>query len=165
MSSSQAMMFVPPNCDGAKVGLEYPSDKYALSGNHEAQEGIAMRKRSAAADVFNPACPSRHALELVSSKWALLVVPALADGPLRNNELLRRVGGVTQKMLTQTLRDLERSGLVIRTDHATVPPHVDYRLSRLGLSLSRTLVALDRWAETHHAALQAAAEQYDRGPK
>lgn len=112
-------------------------------------------------NVFSAACPSRKALELIGSKWALLVIPALAGGPVRNNELLRKIEGVSQKMLTQTLKDLERSGLVLREDHQTVPPHVEYWLSPLGMSLSDTLIALDRWAEKHHGALQAAQHAFD----
>jgi DNA-binding HxlR family transcriptional regulator len=109
-----------------------------------------------AADVYSPSCPSRRVLELIADKWALLVVPALRAGPMRNSELLRRIGGVSQKMLTQTLRELERNGLVLREDHQTVPPHVEYRLTELGRSLSTTLRAVDRWAEAHHAELDGA---------
>jgi DNA-binding HxlR family transcriptional regulator len=126
--------------------------------------GIAMpaSKKPAAvaeaapADVWSAGCPSRRVLELVANKWALLIIPLLRDEPLRNNELLRRVGGISQKMLTQTLRDLEINGLVLREDHQTVPPHVEYRLSPLGLSLSRTLIAVDRWAEANHAEIDGA---------
>lgn len=113
------------------------------------------------ANVLSQACPSRAALELVAGKWPLLVIPALAPGPLRNNELLRRVEGISQKVLSQTLRELARNGLVLREDHGTVPPHVEYRLSALGLSLSETLIALDRWAERHHDALRQAREDFD----
>lgn len=114
------------------------------------------------ADVFSAACPSRQALELVASKWTLLIIPALAAGTMRNNELLRRIGGVSQKMLTQTLKDLERNGLVLRIDRRTVPPHVEYQLSPLGRSLSGTLIALDRWAEHHHVELDDARARFDR---
>ncbi|AMG44520.1 winged helix-turn-helix transcriptional regulator [Achromobacter ruhlandii] len=116
-----------------------------------------------AADVFDAACPSRRALELISGKWVPLVLPALARGPLRNNELLRRLDGISQKMMTQTLRELERHGLVRREDMRTVPPHVRYHLTELGESLNVALVALDRWAETHHAQLDldAAARRHD----
>jgi DNA-binding HxlR family transcriptional regulator len=116
----------------------------------------------ASGNVFSQTCPSRQALELISSKWALLIVPALAEEPIRNNELMRRIEGVSQKMLTQTLKDLERNGLVIRTDHQTVPPHVEYRLSPLGRSLSSALVVLDRWAEQHHHHLQSARLAFDK---
>ncbi|MES2610187.1 MAG: helix-turn-helix domain-containing protein [Pseudomonadota bacterium] len=113
------------------------------------------------ANVLSRSCPSRAALELVAGKWALLVIPALADGPLRNSALLRRVEGISQKVLTQTLRELERNGLVLREDRQAIPPHVEYRLSTLGQSLSATLIALDRWAEHNHDALRLAREAFD----
>ncbi|MES2070669.1 MAG: helix-turn-helix domain-containing protein [Pseudomonadota bacterium] len=114
-------------------------------------------------DVFSQACPSRQALELIGSKWALLIIPALAAGPVRNNELLCKIEGVSQKMLTQTLKDLVRNGLVERRDYRLVPPHVEYQLSPLGKSLSKVLVPLDRWAEQHHEALQLARNDFDAG--
>jgi DNA-binding HxlR family transcriptional regulator len=114
-----------------------------------------------ASNVFSQACPSRQALELVASKWALLVIPALADGPVRNNELMRKIEGISQKMLTQTLKELVRNGLVLRLDHQTVPPHVEYQLSALGQSLSETLIPLDNWAERNHQNLKAARERFD----
>jgi DNA-binding HxlR family transcriptional regulator len=95
----------------------------------------------------------------------MLILPALAKAPMRNGALMRRVGGISQKMLTQTLRDLERNGLVVRDDLKTVPPHVEYRLSPLGRSLSDVLVTLDRWAERNFPALDAARDRFDaRGP-
>ena len=113
----------------------------------------------AGADVFNATCPSRRALELIANKWALLILPALRDGALRNHELKRRVGGVSQKMLTQTLRELEDNGLVQRHDHGTAAPHVEYRLTPLGRSLSEVLLAVDRWVETHHEQLRPAGRR------
>ncbi len=112
-------------------------------------------------DVFDPACSSRHALELIASKWAMLIISALEQGPMRNAALMRRLGDVSQKMLTQTLKELERNGLVVREDKKTVPPHVEYSLSPVGRSLSETLLVLDRWAETHFGALDAARDRYD----
>lgn len=112
-------------------------------------------------NVFDASCSARHALELIASKWALLIMPALAAGPMRNNALLRKIGGVSQKMLTQTLKDLERNGLIIREDLKTVPPHVEYWLSPLGRSLSDALIALDRWAEQHAYELDAARDRFD----
>lgn len=103
------------------------------------------------ADVWSVDCPSRRVLELIANKWALLLIP-----------LLRKVGGISQKMLTQTLRELELNGLVLREDRQTVPPHVEYRLSPLGLSLSRTLIVVDRWAEANHAQIDAAREEATR---
>jgi DNA-binding HxlR family transcriptional regulator len=111
--------------------------------------------------VFNPACSARHALELIASRWTMLVLPALAEGPMRNGELLRLIGGISQKMLTQTLKELERSGLVVREDLQTVPLHVQYRLSPLGHSLSKSLIVLDRWAEQNFLAIDAAREHFD----
>ncbi|AHK43234.1 MULTISPECIES: helix-turn-helix domain-containing protein [Ensifer] len=112
-------------------------------------------------DVFDPTCSSRHALELIASKWAMLIISALEEGPMRNAALMRRLGDVSQKMLTQTLKELERNGLVIREDKKTVPPHVEYSLSAVGRSLSETLLVLDRWAETHFGTLDAARARYD----
>lgn len=80
---------------------------------------------------------------------------------MRNGALLRKVGGISQKMLTQTLRALERNGLVRRRDLQTIPPHVEYVLSDLSHSLKHTLIALDRWAECNFLALDKAREAYD----
>ncbi|MFT4185197.1 MAG: helix-turn-helix domain-containing protein [Rhizobium sp.] len=113
------------------------------------------------ADVFDSSCSARHALELIATKWAVLILSALAQGPMRNGALLRKIGGISQKMLTQTLKDLERNGLVEREDHRTIPPHVEYRLSDLGQSLEQTLIALDRWAECNFPALDKARERHD----
>lgn len=110
--------------------------------------------------VFDPNCSARDALELIASKWAILVLTALKDGPMRNGALLRKIGGVSQKMLTQTLRDLECNGLVGRRSLETVPPHVEYRLTALGTSLSDALSGLDRWAESNFARLDAARARY-----
>jgi DNA-binding HxlR family transcriptional regulator len=115
--------------------------------------------------VFDEACSARHALELIASKWTMLILPALAEGPMRNSALLRRIGGVSQKMLTQTLKELERNGLVIREDRRSVPPHVEYRLSPLGRSLSEALTSLDRWAERNFSELDAARERFDAAPR
>jgi DNA-binding HxlR family transcriptional regulator len=128
---------------------------YAPSGN---QEFELMRK---AGDIYDPSCSARDALGLIASKWAMLILPALADGPMRNAQLLRKIGGISQKVLTQTLRDLERNGLIVRKDMQTRPRHVEYQLSRLGVSLSRTLTILDRWAERNFPQLDAARARYD----
>lgn len=107
------------------------------------------------------ACPSQAVMTLLAGKWALPILTELARGPVRNNALLRRIDGVSQKVLTQNLRELERSGLIERIDHGTVPPSVEYRLTDLGRSLDRTLIGLDRWAERHQAALAEARAQHD----
>ncbi|MEM7193131.1 MAG: helix-turn-helix domain-containing protein [Pseudomonadota bacterium] len=110
--------------------------------------------------VFDPDCSARDALELISSKWAILTLSALSQGPMRNGALLRKIGGVSQKMLTQTLRDLECNGLVARKALEAVPPHVEYRLTPLGKSLSAALRGLDRWAERNFPRLDAARSAY-----
>jgi DNA-binding HxlR family transcriptional regulator len=115
-----------------------------------------------AGSVFDETCSARHALELISGKWAMLVLSALVEGPMRNADLMRKVGGISQKVLTETLRDLERNGLVIRDDFQTKPLHVEYRLSPLGASLSDALIVLDRWAERNFPELDDARERYDR---
>ncbi|HET6159310.1 MAG TPA: helix-turn-helix domain-containing protein [Dongiaceae bacterium] len=121
-----------------------------------------MRVVPAPGNVFDVDCSARHALELISSKWAMLILTALAEQPMRNGDLMRKIGGISQKVLTDTLRDLARNGLVIREDHRTMPLHVEYRLSTLGRSLSEALVVLDRWAEQNFPELDAARERYDR---
>lgn len=120
--------------------------------------------------VYAEACPSRAILELIADKWTLLILPALRRGRLRNGDLMRIIGGVSQKMLTQTLRELERNGLVDRIDHKEVPPRVEYELTELGRSLSDLMRKLDGWAEANLAAvLEARAafearEASDKGP-
>ncbi|WP_410209418.1 winged helix-turn-helix transcriptional regulator [Aquirhabdus sp.] len=99
-----------------------------------------------AAEQFIQACPSRQLIEVISNKWILYIIWALDSGTMRNNELLRKIEIISQKMLTQTLKEMIQQGWVIRTDYQTVPPHVDYRLSSLGMSLSEVLRPLDVWA-------------------
>ena len=105
-------------------------------------------------------CPSRSVVDLLASKWVLLLFPLLNKGPRRNADLLRSVGGVSQKMLTETLRDLEAHGLVARHDYRTVPPKVDYRLTKLGKTLARTISVLDRWVVEHHYEIADARERF-----
>lgn len=97
------------------------------------------------ADPWAAKCPSRALIELLASKWVLLLIPLLREGPRRNGELKRRVGGISQKMLTQTLRELEQRRLVTRRVRAAVPPHVEYELTPLGQSLAKAISALDDW--------------------
>ena len=108
-------------------------------------------------NVLSQGCVSRRALELVSEKWTALVVFALVGGPKRHADLLRMIEGVSQKMLTQTLRSLAVDGLVERRVLDPNPPqHVEYRLTPLGESLAEPLVALCRWAMDHLEAVQQA---------
>jgi DNA-binding HxlR family transcriptional regulator len=112
-------------------------------------------------DPYVAACPSRQTLDRIGDRWTILVFGALADGSKRFTELARRIEGVSQKMLTQTLRGLERDGLVTRTVHAAVPPRVDYELTALGRTLSGPIAALEQWALDHMADVLAAREAYD----
>jgi DNA-binding HxlR family transcriptional regulator len=106
-------------------------------------------------------CPGHEVLAAMSDKWLTLIVSALADGPLRHSELARIIAGASQKMLTQTLRKLQRDGLVIRTVTASVPPRVDYELTALGHSLLPIQRAVKAWAETHIDAIHKARERFD----
>lgn len=110
---------------------------------------------------WNADCPSRELLALIADKWVLLALPKLAHGPKRNGELLRALGGVSQKMLTQTLRAMERDGLIIRRDFGEVPPRVEYELTALGQSLAAPVAALDQWVVERFRAVEAARRNYD----
>ncbi len=112
-------------------------------------------------DAFLRDCPARMVLTLISDKWSLLAISALTGGPLRHGELRRRLEGVSPKMLTQTLRTLERHGLVRRTQYPTIPPQVEYSLTELGASLRTPVLALKGWAESNIAEIVRATEQYD----
>ncbi len=122
----------------------------------------ADRREAPAGDVYAEACPSRAILELIADKWTLLVIPALRRGPIRNGELLRIIEGVSQKMLTQTLRTLESNGLVRRIDYMEVPPRVEYELTELGRSLADTIKKLGAWAQEHISEVLAAREEFER---
>ncbi|GAA3473151.1 winged helix-turn-helix transcriptional regulator [Nonomuraea roseola] len=124
-----------------------------------AAERRAEAKR--AYDAYVAACPSRKLLDTLSDKWVSLVLNALADGSKRYSDLARTIAGVSQKMLTQTLRGLERDGLVTRTVTAAVPVRVDYRLTSLGESLLPLMAAIKQWAESHIDDVEAARLRYD----
>ena len=106
-------------------------------------------------------CPSRQILDRIGDTWSVLIVVLLAGGTHRYTELARRIQGVSPKMLTQTLRGLERDGLIERTVHPVVPPRVDYALTSLGHSLHGLVEGLEKWAETHIDDVQAARAAYD----
>jgi DNA-binding HxlR family transcriptional regulator len=113
------------------------------------------------ADAYLAACPSRQVLDLLANKWTMLVVCALENGPLRFGELRRRLDGITQKMLTQTLRGLERDGLVSRTVYPTIPPRVDYAITELGHNVAGLLDAIRVWSERHINDVFDARQTYD----
>jgi DNA-binding HxlR family transcriptional regulator len=107
-------------------------------------------------NVLDQNCESRQALDRLADKWTCLIVYALLDGPRRHGELRRTIQGISQKMLTQTLRSMEADGLVRRTVVDVIPPHVEYSLTPLGTTLSDPLVAICQWAMDHLAEMQAA---------
>ncbi|MFF9283432.1 winged helix-turn-helix transcriptional regulator [Streptomyces griseosporeus] len=123
----------------------------------------AQRREEAriAYDAFLRECPTNQLLGRLSDKWVSLVVSALAPGPLRYSDLGRKIAGVSPKMLTQTLRSLERDGILTRTVTPSVPVRVDYALTPLGRSLAQLLTAVKDWAENHFDEVHAARERYD----
>ncbi len=104
---------------------------------------------------------AREVLNRVGDKWSLQIVGALYDGPLRFSEVRRSIQGISQRMLTHTLRGLERDGLVTRTVYSTVPPRVDYGLTPLGQTLLVPVRALAVWADENRRTIQMARQQYD----
>lgn len=112
-------------------------------------------------DPYDPACPSRQLLDRIGDRWTVLVMGVLADGPARPRDIAARVGGITPKMLTQTLKTLERDGLVNRTAYAEVPPRVIYDLTPAGATLEPVARAIQSWVREHAASVVAARERYD----
>lgn len=106
--------------------------------------------------------PTKLILSRVGDKWSMLVVIALRDGALRFNEIKRAIGSISQRMLTLTLRNLERDGLVFREVTPTTPPRVDYELTGLGHSLRTPIEALGLWATEHRGEIEAAQKRFDR---
>lgn len=113
---------------------------------------------------YEAGCPSRRLLDRIGDRWTVLIVGALSGGPCRFSELQRTVGGVSQKMLTQTLRGLERDGLVVRTVYAQVPPRVEYELTSAGHTLRKPLKALENWSIDHFGQVAASQKAYDNLP-
>jgi DNA-binding HxlR family transcriptional regulator len=115
-------------------------------------------------DLFDAACPTRQLLDRVGTKWTTMLVLTLdrRDGELRFNELKRAMTGISQKMLTQTLRSLERDGLITRRVEPSVPPRVFYGLTPRGTSLAQPLAQLREWAETHMPQIQIDQNAFDR---
>lgn len=113
-------------------------------------------------NAYQAACPTRLMLNRIADKWTVLVLGLLALETKRFSLLQREIGGISQKMLTQTLRGLERDGLVLRTVYPEVPPRVEYSITPLGQTLVGLLAELRRWSETHIEAVVQAQQAYDQ---
>lgn len=114
-------------------------------------------------NVFDSNCPTRQVLDCIADKWTVLIIRRLADGTLRFAQLRRAVDGISQKVLTKTLRDLERDGIVTRRIYASVPPKVEYTLTTLGRSLCSLVAGICDWAEENIEQVQAARQVYAAG--
>jgi DNA-binding HxlR family transcriptional regulator len=112
---------------------------------------------------FDKSCPTRQLLDRIGDQWTVLIVLTLNDGPKRFTEIGKRVEGISQKMLTQTLRSLVRDGMLKRTAYAVIPPRVDYELTDLGRELVVPLSMLEKWATTHMGQVQEARDVFDEG--
>ena len=123
---------------------------------HEAREAF---------DAYFENCPSRRLLECISDKWVVLILSRLSENSMRYSELAAKISGISPKMLTQTLRSLERDGLVNRNVTPSVPPRVDYELTGLGHSLTLRIAPLKAWAENNMATIQEARDRYDSGAR
>ncbi len=125
-------------------------------------EQVGTQTLSGISHVPDACSAARDVLARIGDKWSMLVVVLLGSGPRRFNELRRMIDGISQRMLSLTLKGLERDGLVRRTVTPTIPPRVDYELTALGVSLWEPVEELGRWARTHQAAVQAARRAFDQ---
>ena len=132
--------------------------KKALGGHQVAATKPGVRQ---APDPYSARCPTRVVLDRIGDKWTVLVLGLLRDNPMRFNALRRAIEGMTQKMLAQTLKALERDGLVSRTVRATTPVAVEYAVTPLGLTLTSTLESLQQWARDNIDEVVRSQRQYD----
>lgn len=120
-----------------------------------------MSHAVSAAHVEAEACPLREVLDRVSGKWSIQIIVAAAGGPIRFTQLRTAIDGISRRMLTLTLRNLERDGLLTRTVYPTIPPKVEYTLTGMATELHTSLVGLTEWAQRHRADVAAARQAYD----
>jgi DNA-binding HxlR family transcriptional regulator len=113
---------------------------------------------------LNELCPVRDVLDRIGDKWSVLLLSEMRHGPIRFSALRRRIPDISQRMLTETLRHLQRDGLATRTVYPTVPPSVEYALTDLGRSLLDPLKGLMDWTEMHHDTIRQARQRFDTGP-
>jgi DNA-binding HxlR family transcriptional regulator len=109
-------------------------------------------------NLYNRTCPSRTIIDLIGSRWSMLIVCALREGPVRTNKLIRRVDGISQKMFTQTVREMERSGIVLRRSYPEVPPRVEYSLTPLGEDLSALVHRMEEWVVRNYDQIMDAKD-------
>ncbi|WP_420479388.1 winged helix-turn-helix transcriptional regulator [Brevundimonas sp. FT23028] len=128
-----------------------------ISSGHPGETALPFAR----GDVYAAECPTRQLLDRIADKWTTLLLTTLAGGPMRFNALKRRIGGVSQKMLSQTLRQLERDGLATRHVEPTVPVSVTYEITPLGRTLVAALGPMIEWAETRMSEVDAARKVYD----
>ncbi|MEK8131537.1 helix-turn-helix domain-containing protein [Paenibacillus filicis] len=121
----------------------------------------AHSKKSIQPDISLTVCGYSKVLEIISNKWTALIIYALEDGRIRYGEIGKRIEGISKKMLTQTLRQLERDGLIRRDVTPSIPPIVAYSLSPLGESLIPLMLELKQWAKTHYSLVEQARAAYD----
>ncbi len=126
--------------------------------NHLSRPKIAKLR---AGDIGDVTCPSRSVIQMLADKWTVLVIEALSSRPMRFGDLRRQVGNITQKMLTQTLRSLERDGLVLRVVYPSAPPSVEYSLTTIGVSITMITGQMCRWAEDNMKPVLVARLDYD----
>jgi DNA-binding HxlR family transcriptional regulator len=122
---------------------------------------VTMEAEAPELNPYNDGCPTRVILDRIGDRWTVLIIGTLADGPRRFSQIRRTVAGISQKMLTQTLRGLERDGLVTRTVYAEVPPRVEYELTATGSTLRAPLKALEAWSINHFADITNSWQLHD----
>jgi DNA-binding HxlR family transcriptional regulator len=116
-------------------------------------------------NVYDERCPTRLVLDRIADKWTVLIIGRLASGKLRFGALQREIAGISPKVLTQKLRELERDGVITRRVYASVPPKVEYSLTPLGQTLIGLVSSIKSWAETHIESVLAAQQQFDQRPR
>ena len=121
-----------------------------------------MDKNESFPNVYATDCPTRQVLDLIADKWSTLIIHLLKTEPRRFTLIQRQINGISHKMLAQTLRELERNGLVKRTVFAQVPPRVEYELTPLGKTLRERITPIIRWSEENIAEIEAAQKKYDQ---
>ena len=138
------------------------SVKKALSPHQVTSERLPVSPERPPPNPYSADCPTRMALDRIADKWTVLLLGLIDAGPMRFNQLRRAIEGLSQKMLSQTLKGLERDGLIARRAFATVPVTVEYSITPLGRTLAEALAPLTGWASDHIGEVLQARERYDR---